>query len=137
MQNPISVLSPRPPSTTKQTTQYLNIQTEHKQKSAEVCIDVSWKIRWLYISHFTSQLFNITPIHTVVDLPIMSQRISHTSQRLWSKRCRITAPRRSRTCRAGYATVSSVPKTPMSRFENDRFINFEQLDANIKLIRDR
>ncbi|KAL6245180.1 Aconitate hydratase mitochondrial [Rhinocladiella similis] len=67
----------------------------------------------------------------------MSQRLPRTSQRLWSKGCQITAPRRSRTCRAGYATVASVPKTPMSRFENDRFINFEQLDANIKLIRDR
>ncbi|KEF54137.1 aconitate hydratase 1 [Exophiala aquamarina CBS 119918] len=68
-------------------------------------------------------------------LPILSRSLRTLS----AKRCGYNGcSRMFRRVERGYANIaSSLPRTPMSRFEKDRYINYEELDSNIEKVRAR
>lgn len=83
----------------------------------------------------------------LVDATYLAQLYLRTMLLILSRSLRSLSARRcgyngaSCTCRRvqrGYANIaSSLPRTPMSRFEKDRYINYEELDSNIEKVRAR
>lgn len=69
----------------------------------------------------------------------MTFQIPRQLCRLSANTCRQHAADLGRgTRKAGFATLApSTPKTPMSRFEQDQYIDYDKLDGNIELVRSR